>query len=66
VELLASLAEDSSSTPSSSQHSAVQLTALEDKDSVVGRGVSLPPDREEIEEDEEETVNMSQPVQADE
>ena len=58
VEVLAALAEESS--PSASQRCAAHLSALEDQDSIVGQGVSLPPDSTALQEDEEETLHMSQ------
>ncbi|KAK7493090.1 hypothetical protein BaRGS_00015611 [Batillaria attramentaria] len=58
VEVLAALAEESS--PASSQHSAAQIAALEEQDSIVGQDVPLPPDEETLQEDEEETLQMSQ------
>ena len=63
VDILAALAEESS--PSASQRCAAHISALEDQDSVVGQGVSLPPDIAALQEDEEETLHMSQTLPQD-
>ena len=63
VDVLAALAEESS--PSASQRCAAHISALEDQDSVVGQGVSLPPDIAALQEDEEETLHMSQTLPQD-
>ncbi|KAL8581748.1 hypothetical protein ACOMHN_043166 [Nucella lapillus] len=63
IDVLAALAEESS--PSASQRCAAQVEALEDRDSVVGQGVAVPPDSDALQEDLEETLHMSQTLPED-
>ena len=61
VDILASLAEESDTPPSSQVAAATQVTALEEQDSILSQ-VSQPRDREVEEREAEEVLEMSQRI----
>ena len=61
VDILASLAEESDTPPSSQVAAVTQVTALEEQDSILSQ-VSVPRDRDVEEREAEEVLEMSQRI----